>query len=32
LFAAVAEEHAELKQKGKQVFLKALVGESVFDK
>lgn len=30
--AAVAEQHAELQQKGKQVFLKALQGESVFDK
>jgi hypothetical protein len=30
--AAVAAEHAELQQKGKQVFLKALQGESVFDR
>jgi hypothetical protein len=28
----VAAEHAELQQKGKQVFLKALQGESVFDR
>ncbi len=30
--AAVAPQHAELQQKGKQVFLKALQGESVFDR
>uniref|UniRef100_A0A383WP24 FHA domain-containing protein n=1 Tax=Tetradesmus obliquus TaxID=3088 RepID=A0A383WP24_TETOB len=30
--ANVAAEHAELQQKGKQVFLKALQGESVFDR
>lgn len=29
---AVAAQHAELQQKGKQVFLKALQGESVFDR
>lgn len=29
---AVVVEHAELQQKGKQVFLKALQGESVFDR
>jgi hypothetical protein len=28
----VAAKHAELQQKGKQVFLKALQGESVFDR
>jgi hypothetical protein len=30
--ANIAAEHAELAQKGRQVFLKALQGESVFDR
>lgn len=29
---AVSKEHAQLIEKGKQVYAKALVGESVFDK